>query len=123
MSNSTLTIYLMIGVIAIALLLIILTSKRKTVLVVLAVVLIVGLATNPSREQHAAAVTTYLVKRSGGDYTDTAGLIALNAVRNSVASVVGTQNFLVFSITTSTNSGSTRNIGIGALGNVWIWTY
>lgn len=123
MSNSTVIIYLMMGIIAVAVLYILITSKRKMAATIVGVALVVALLTNPGIDQHISALTTYLLKRSGNDYTDASGLVAMNVANNAISSMLSVKNFLLFSVTTVTNKGESRNIGIGVFGNVWIWKY
>jgi hypothetical protein len=121
MSNSTITVVLVGGIALIAFFYIILTAKRKVVLGIMGAILLVAILTNPGREDHAAAVSHFIMNKTSNSISSPGELLGASLASNLIKNMVTVDNYLVCSITIATIGGKSKAIGIGAFGNVWIW--
>jgi hypothetical protein len=77
----------------------------------------VAVLTNPKLEDHSQAMIRAAMQRTGDDYNNAGGLLALSLAKNMMTNMIDVDSYLVFSFTKI----HSRIVGIGAFGNVWIF--
>lgn len=104
-------------------------SKTQIVLILLLAVLIY---TNPSLSDHQSEITRIITKEAYSDIEvsenewENAGTmigmsLGKNMIESIVESAVSRQNLIVFSLTKVEFNYQSKIIGIGILGNVWLF--
>jgi hypothetical protein len=91
--------------------------KKKYIVLIFVFIAGVAVITNPRIDQHAQCVVKMSIDRTGNDYNNIAGSLAISMANNLVLNMVEVDNYLLFSFTKI----KSKIVGIGAFGNVWIF--
>ncbi len=106
-------------------------KKKSIILLMFGILLIIATITNPNTDRHKEVMKTKLNKltqnplpksdKKLGNTDSLSGMmLAEKFVNKMVDQIVSVDNYFLFSLTVATYRGSTKTIGFGAFGKVYI---